>query len=376
VSTYRRFSFTTNDQYGTATPPESIFAQSQWSDTLSGAAFVEGTQPDDSYEADQTIGAGFFSVDMSLSRRIRAIAGCRLEYGKQDVRTYDLFTGQTTTDGTTGKANYAQLDNTDLLPSLNVIYALDEMTNLRVAVGRTLSRPDVRELNPGTTNDFIGGFRFRGNPSLGRATIWNYDVRAEMFPMFNEVVAVGAFYKEFSHPIEYAILPADQPVVSPVNSEFGRNYGLELESRLGLRRLRSELDGFSLNLNLSLIDSKVAVGQGLSTQQHPLQGQSNYLLNVGLSYASHDSRWDASALVNSTGRRLINLGYAGNVPDIYDDPVTTLDLSVNFRPLPNWRFKLTGPNMLDSEYQSFQGKKLYRSYRSGRSVSLTAAFGS
>ncbi len=375
-STYRRFSFTTPANYGTATPPESIFAQSAWTDTLGGATFVEGTFPDDSYEADQTVLAGFVSGDMALTPRLRAIAGLRIENGKQDVRTYDLFTSQTTVDGTTGRLNHAQLDDTDLLPSLNLIYALNDLTNLRVAAARTLSRPDIRELNPGTTNDYIGGFRFRGNADLERATMWNYDVRAEMFPAVNEVFALSLFYKDFTQPIEYAILPADQPVISPVNSEAGRNYGVELESRVNLRRIRPELEGFALNLNLSLIDSKITVGQGLGTQEHPLQGQSGYLLNVGLGYASRDAKWDANMLVNSTGRRLANLGYAGIVPDIYDDPITTLDLSVNYRPFTHWRFKMTGSNLLDSQYRSFQGDKLYRSYRTGRAVTLSAGFGS
>ncbi|MGH7725423.1 MAG: TonB-dependent receptor domain-containing protein [Candidatus Eiseniibacteriota bacterium] len=376
VSTYRRFSFTTPANYGTATPPESIFAQGEWSDTLGGVAFVEGTLPDDAYDAEQTVAAAFVSGDVSVTRRVRAIAGLRVENGVQSVRTYDQFTGATTVDGTTGRVNDVELDNTDLLPSLNVIYALDDLTNVRVAAARTLSRPDVRELNPGTTNDFIGGFRFRGNADLERATMWNYDLRVERFPTVNEVLAVSLFYKDFSQPIEYAILPSDQPVISPVNSESGRNYGVEIESRMGLGRFRPELKGFSVNLNLSLIDSKIEVGQGLGTQEHPLQGQSNFLLNAGVGYVSRDARWDANALVNTTGRRLMNLGYAGIVPDIYDDPVTTVDLSANYRLTPHWRFKLTGSNLLDSTFRSFQGEKLYRSYQTGRSITLSAAFGS
>lgn len=376
LSTYRRFSFLPGGSYGTATPPESVFQESRWTDPATGATFTEGTFPEDAYEADQTVTAGFVSGDVPLTPRLRAIAGLRVEHGIQDVRTFDQFTGATPVDGVTGREAHAELENTDFLPSLNLIYSLNPQSNLRLAAAHTLSRPDIRELNPGPTLDYIGGFRFRGNPDLVRAMIWNYDVRAEMFPTVNEVVAVSVFYKDFDKPIEYAILPSDQPLISPVNSTSGRNYGIELESRINLSRMEPELSAFSLNLNYSWIDSEVHIDQGLGTQVHPLQGQSNYLLNIGLGFASRGGRWDANALVNSTGRRLMNLGYGGIVPDIYDDPSTTFDLAVNYRPMPQWRFKLSGANLFDAKYVSMQGQKLYRWYAPGRSITLSANFGS
>jgi len=41
-------------------------------------------------------------------------------------------------------------------------------------------------------------------------------------------------------------------------------------------------------------------------------------------------------LINRVGRRLANLGFPPN-GDIYEEPSTTVDLAVNFRPWPNWR---------------------------------------
>ncbi len=375
LSTYRRFGFFTSSSYGSATPPESIYAPGQWGNPSSGPQLNEGTLPEDSYEASQRTWAGFVSGDVALTRRLRAIAGVRLEEGTQDVRTFDIFTGRTAIDGITGREARADLANTDLLPSLNLIWQASERANLRLAAARTLSRPDIRELNPGTTFDFIGGFRFRGNPDLERATIWNYDLRAELFPSVNEVLAVSLFYKDFTDPIEYAILPSDQPLLAPINSETGRNVGIEVETRVDLARATRRLAGLSLNLNASVISSEVELGSGVGTRKHPLQGQSDYLVNLGLNYGARGGRWDGSLLVNRVGRRLINLGYPP-IGDIYDEPSTSVDAAFNWRAFERWRVKLAGSNLFDASYVSRQNEKLWRFSKPGRTVSLAVAFGS
>ncbi len=375
VSTYRRFGFSTLSSYGTATPPESIYAAGQWGNPVAGAQLNEYTFPEDSYEANQVVRAAFASGDLGITRRLRAIVGLRYEDGVQGVRTYDYFTNQTVVDGATGAPAEAHLENVDFLPSLNLIYQVSDRSNLRLAAARTLSRPDIRELNPGTTQDFLGGFRFRGNPALVRATILNYDVRAEHFPSANEVVAASLFYKDFTDPIEHAILPSDQPLISPINSEQGRNVGVELEGRFNLMRVSPALAGFTFNLNASVIDSKIELAQGVGSREHPLQGQSDYLVNLGLGYGAPNGRWDGTMLINRVGRRLANLGFPPN-GDIYDEPTTTVDLALNYRPWEQWRFKLAGANLFDANYVSLQNGKIWRFAKPGRTVSLSLAFGS
>jgi len=303
------------------------------------------------------------------------VLGVRYEDGSQHVRTYDYFTHQTAIDGVTGLPAEAQLDNEDLLPSLNLIYQLSDRANLRAAAARTLSRPDIRELNPGSTLDFLGGFRFRGNPELVRASILNYDLRAEIFPSVDEVLSASLFYKDFTDPIEYAILPSDQPLISPINSEQGRNLGVEIESRVNLTRVSRALDGFTLNLNASVIDSKIELGQGVGSQEHPLQGQSDYLVNGGLGYGGSTGRWEGPLLGHRVGRRLANLGFPPN-GDIYDEPTTTVDLALNFRPWHQWRLKLAAANLFDANYVSLQNGKIWRFAKPGRTVGLSLAFGS
>jgi TonB-dependent receptor len=377
VSTYRRFGFLAGGQFPESTPPESVYQSPRWGDAGTGAGINEDTNDFDAYDADFTVRAAYVSGDVPLPLGVRLVAGVRVEDATQDVRTYNQFTGVTAVDPSTGRVQDAQLRNTDWLPTVNLIYPVNDRINVRAAMSRTLSRPDVRELNPGFTLDFIGGFRFRGNPDLERASIWNYDVRVETFPSVSEVLAVSGFYKDFSDPIEYAILPSDQPLIAPVNSDEGRNLGVELESRVQLSRFTKALDNVAINLNASFISSRVTLGQQalLGSVEHPLQGQSKSLVNAGLSYAHPKGLWNGTVLLNAVGRRLINIAVA-EAHDIYDDPTTTLDLTFDYRPLSNWRLKLSGSNLLDTTFRSRQGEKVWREYKTGRSIALAASFGS
>lgn len=92
---------------------------------------------------------------------------------------------------------------------------------------------------------------------------------------------------------------------------------------------------FTLVFNGSAIKSRVNFQEGTRQKDRPMQGQSPYLVNLGLFYA-HDI-WNASLQYNRIGKRLIgvgrNLGSTGdqtvNIPDSYEMPRNSLDLSAS-----------------------------------------------
>src|SRR5262249_31751393 len=154
--------------------------------------------------------------------------------------------------------------------------------NLRLAASRSLSRPDLNELSPSPTLEYVGGYRQAGNPNLHRATLENYDVRIEGFPSMSEVFAVGYFYKKLHEPIEQTLQGAVPPLLTPINSDHGHNQGVELEARSSLGRIWERMKGLSLNANASFISSEVILKQQttvLSSPAHPLQGQATYVVN-------------------------------------------------------------------------------------------------
>jgi TonB-dependent receptor len=353
-STYRRFDFGNNAfDIDPQAPAESLFKDTEWTSGGFPRAYVnESTQPEDSYRAKQGVDGVFLSMDVPATAKLRAIVGARLEHGTQDAVTYDLFTNATVAEAT--------LDDLDVLPTLNLVYALDERSNVRLAAARTLSRPDLRELTPGRTLNFFSGYQDIGNPNLQRATIWNYDLRYETYPGANEVLAVGGFYKSFAQPIEKQIVTGGSDrLLQPQNSDKGRNFGVEVEARAALARFDPRLAGFFVSANGSLISSKITLRDQVTlttSPEHPLQGQANYLANAGIGW-SMASRFDATVLVSAVGRRLYALGIQPVAKDIYDLPTTTLDAVVNWSPRPHWRMKAAARNLTNVRETRMQGDR-------------------
>jgi outer membrane receptor protein involved in Fe transport len=369
-STYRRFNFYPNQNADPTAMPESLFDANGFNG-LSGTGYVEeGTLPQDNYHANSKVVASYVSADIPLARRLRSTLGVRVEHGTQDVASYALFhPSQITSEGS--------FDETDWLPTANVTWAATDAVNLRLAASRTLSRPDLNELSPSPTLEYVAGYRQAGNPNLHRALIDNYDARLEAFPSISEVIAAGFFYKYLKEPIEQAIQGAVPPLLVPLNSDHGHNLGAEFELRSALGRYWARMKRLSLNTNVTLISSKVTLKPQLtplSAQEHPLQGQAAYVVNAGLTFAAMNGRTDASVLFSAAGQRLRTVGYLQ--PDIYDRPTTSLDATVNTTPWPRTHVKFAAKNLLDHAIRQTQGGKEISSTSYGRAFSIALAFGS
>src|SRR5262249_10869332 len=165
---YRRFEMVAENMYGLDAPPESLFKDP--------SVYVDETTLDqDNYQAKQQVTAGFVSLDVPFGSGLRGTFGVRCEHGVQDVRSFDLFKpSRITAQG--------GFDQTDWLPSGNLTWSVNGSTNVRLAASRTLSRPDLNELSPSPTLEYVGGYQLAGNPDLKRAQIDNYDARVEVFP--------------------------------------------------------------------------------------------------------------------------------------------------------------------------------------------------
>ena len=64
------------------------------------------------------------------------------------------------------------------------------------------------------------------------------------------------------------------------------------------------------------------------------------------------------------------------LPDIYSQPVTTLDATVNMVTIKGARLKLAAKNLLNPRIRDLQGEKEVSAYREGRRFSVALAYGS
>ena len=143
-----------------------------------------------------------------------------------------------------------------------------------------------------------------------------------------------------------------------------------------LGRVARRLEAFSLNANASWISSRVRLKPTVSrlgSEEHPLQGQAEYLVNGTLNWARARTV-DVSLMLNATGRRLRSLGVEPS-PDIYAQPVTTVDAAMNLALRHGVRVKATAKNLFDPNVRMLQGDREVSAYRTGRSVSLALAVG-
>lgn len=334
-----------------------------------GFEIREVTGVNDSYEAGHTIDSLYLMTDTTLGRW-RFVGGARFEDSGQIVSTFNPFDVTSAVDSINR--------NSDVLPSMNVVYQATPRTNIRLAYGRSLNRPAFRELSPFTFVEITGGRSVAGNPDLQQATLDGFDLRWELFPSEGEVLAASAFYKKIDRPIERIIVPTTELRTSFVNADGAELWGFELELRRSLGVLTPWLDRFSVNVNYAYIESEVALGdQQLSvatSRRRPLEGQSDQVGNLALQF--HDLRRGTMVRVlgSYAGKRITDVGAYG-LPDIYQEPYGSIDVVLSQRLLrDDLELKMTATNLLDTVREFSQGNAVHRRTHPGRSFGLSLSY--
>jgi len=342
--------------------PETLFTSQN---IAAGGAFelAEQTRNTDTYTADQTITAAYAMLDLPLAPRLRLVGGARLEKSEQNVETFDLFAVDPT-------PIVSGLDDTDVLPAVNLVFSVTPEINVRVAYSHTVNRPEFRELAPFEFTDVVGGRAVVGNPELQRALIRNADLRWEWFMSSSEVLALSFFVKDFDSPIERVVEPSAQLRTSYDNAVGATNRGLEVE-------LRKELgEHFFFAANYTYVNSEIELleqaGQVQTSLKRPLAGQSANLVNAVLEARIPSSELSARLLYNFFDDRIIDVGSLG-LPDVLEEGRQTLDLVVT-KGLGAFQLKLGADNLLDSDYEFTVGGEVQRLYRTGRTWSVSLSY--
>ena len=315
------------------------------------------------YEARDQIVAGFAQAEIPLTDRLQLVGGARVENWRLNVDTRTI----------TGLVAPARPRTTDVLPALAVTYRVTDDQNLRFSATQTLARPEYRELSPVPYFEQIGLLTTFGNPDLERTLIQNLDARWEWFPRSGEVVSLGVFAKWFDRPIERVIIPqAGTLANSFVNASGANNYGVELEIRKGLDVLAAGLAPFSLFANTTLMNSEIDLGAnaaGLTNLSRPMAGQSEYVVNAGVTYTSGTGALSGTLLYNVTGRRVFEAG-AGGLPDSYEEARHVVDASLHFPIAGTLSGRADAKNLLNTPFRLSQGDIVRQRYLLGRQFSV------
>ncbi|GAB4250560.1 MAG: TonB-dependent receptor [Vicingaceae bacterium] len=343
---------------------------------LNGLYIQDATEKRNNYVANQNIAAGYLMGDVYLTNRIRSIIGVRYE-------TTDISTSSRDTSLRKGVLNQA-----DLLPSINLIDALNEKTNIRAIYSKTLARPTFREVAPFATYDFATDWIIVGNDSLDRTLIDNFDLRYELFPNVGEIISFSVYYKNFTNPIERVFnTKAANAELTWRNQDRAIVYGAEFEFRKQLNFLSDSINKFSLGGNFSYIQSKVdidgqeyknliALNSNASTTRQ-MFGQSPYIVNAFVEYKNDSLGLMVSLSYNVAGPK-IAVVYANGLPNVYEQPANQLDVTLGKKLSKRFNAMIKARNILDPIYkqtQTFKGNEyIFNAYRKGRIFSLSLSY--
>ncbi|WP_347304670.1 TonB-dependent receptor (plasmid) [Croceibacterium sp. TMG7-5b_MA50] len=369
---------------------------SEWGDVSPDADDLAPTAADlqNSYRIDEDITAAYVRADFEAAFGDVPMTGnvglrfIRTETGVQGTTVAPVTgsNGAVTTEVTPSLTGAAY---EEWLPSLNASFELRPNMLLRLAAGRTMTRPSLSELrNSINTNSVTVANIFAqgaaaladdtldltaagGNPNLMPYTSWNLDASFEWY--FEEFggFTVAAFHKEISDYIasdfevrnlafavrDGSTVPVDILVATPVNVGDATITGIELgyTNRLPIGLGLTATATFATSkLELDLTDAGVqsAGMQGVSDTSFsitPFFEHGPFEINVSYTWRSA-YQTDAGALVTS-------LPVLEDVEAFYQDGFGIVDLGTSYQVVPNMELFGQVVNLLNSRQVSYAGTR-------------------
>ncbi|MCF7804708.1 MAG: carboxypeptidase-like regulatory domain-containing protein [Candidatus Marinimicrobia bacterium] len=388
----------TDGQYGAALTDSNYFSVDADGNVTPGLIIRESTQPSDAYSASEDLNAGFAMVEVPLGfglfqplNRVRFIGGARYETYQMNLQPYDPVTNEPYKGNISGSDTLlSNINEVELLPSYNLIVALSEKSNLRLAYSHTVARPEFREIAPFEYREFYGEEPYVGFPFLKTTDIRNYDIRYEWFPRAGELLAATLFTKDFTNPIENSLIEvADGSYRTPQNARSASSWGAEFELRTKLGFIPQDYGVFEVQFNTTYsqteveTDSVVTLFTGYQVRNtataisRPLQGQSDLIMNASLNYRDLQGL-SATMAYNTFTKRPRSIG-AGGLPNEYEYPFHSLNLTVS-KNIQKFSIGFKAKNLLNSKVKFGQIEpatselKTTKVYQPGQSISLGVSY--
>ncbi|MFW5767362.1 MAG: TonB-dependent receptor domain-containing protein, partial [Bacteroidota bacterium] len=185
------------------------------------------TQNRDSYDAGLGILASYLELTYSLNPSLLLNAGLRAELSEQYVNYFDR------------RERQGRIAGIDIFPALSLKYEINDKSNMRMAISKTLTRAGFLEMAPFRYRPSYGSATTFGNANLQHADNYNADLKWEIFPKPGEIFSLAAYGKILKTPIERVSQNQGGGIeYTYQNAESGQVFGLEAEFR---KNISSEL---------------------------------------------------------------------------------------------------------------------------------------
>lgn len=189
-----------------------------------GLYLLEQVDWRNNYEGNNLLSAGYVGTNLPLGK-LNVYAGVRFEHNRMELVSHTQKNEESPT------SVFYTYD--DFFPSVNAAYRLNDKHQFRLSYGRTVNRPEFREVSSSVYYDFDLASNVQGNYNLKPAYIDNLDFGYELYPSSGELISVSLFYKRFKNPIEwtYTVSGGTDLIYSYVNAKGADNYGVEVDIR-------------------------------------------------------------------------------------------------------------------------------------------------
>jgi outer membrane receptor protein involved in Fe transport len=277
------------------------------------------------YTARETYLATFVQDHMVFGRLILT-PGLRLEHVQANL------------NGSLGQSTPAE---TDLMPSLPLVFRVTDNFSVRAAVSRQVNRPQLDQIAPGLT--IRGPRSYYGNPELEPARAWAYDVGAE-YATPEVFLSVNLFRRNITDVIEAEEYATN--LFRYQNVGDGRVQGVELEQRInGALTGIDELTPLTFRFNQTFLDSRV---DDPATGPRRFSEVPRFVGNFGVDWADPAMGTTIGLNATYTSTRQIR-SYDGAGTQRYKEinPTTMLDFRAEQRVAPNFFVYFTAQNLLN-----------------------------
>ena len=256
----------------------------------------------------------------------------------------------------------------DVLPSANFRMDLTKDIVGRLAIAKTLARPDYSALGGSLTADDTTHTGNGGNPDLKPITSNNFDASLEWYYAPRSLLSAGLFYMDLTNYVGFGTYQIEllnirhnafetYTISAPINSS-GKSKGIELAWQQPLPW------GFGVNANYTYADAKDDTGT-------PLLGASKNTYNLQGYYEDHGF----GARLAYTFRSAFFVGLDRSTPE-YQDDTGTLAASLSYQINKQFSINFDALNLNDPilKYYALNKDQPRAFYQNGRQYYLTVRF--
>ena len=320
------------------------------------------------YDLVEQVSAGYL-MDTIDWNKFRLQAGVRFEGTSENVKGYHVVIDS---DGNYVSTQPLQVKSgyLNVLPSVQLRYALTPDSGIRVSYGQGIARPNFGDLPPYVVQNDKKNSISVGNPYLKATRANNYDIQYEQYLKPLGAIRGGFFYKSIYNPIYYVNSTVENgpytgyTQTQPVNGTSADLWGLEISYIQQLTFLPSYLSGGGISANYSYTHSN-ASGVPDRTSNVALQRQAPNTWNISPTW--DHARISVRVGITHNGPYIFQYNYADGAPlgpkgpngDVYLYAHTQVDAQGTIRIAKGWSAMLAGLNLNNACFGFYQGSPQY-----------------